>query len=332
MKELKGKLNYINQYNTNESKINHVLMEKENSDFFIVILCEKKLESILSKNSIMESFNKLNSTVLLMDDFIDNTPTLYLGIDGKETIIENISSLLKNMMLKTGYEKQRLIICGHGRAGAASLILGSKVDAKYLITSFPSLTFQESFEGIVNFKDDEILDYVVGNVYNESENIIDELVKRKIFTNQKLKSDIYIHGNIEDSSTKKLTDYFSNNNQHYQLNKLGEYDNNETLFLKRLLLETFEGLKSNVIIKDPLIKKIDDYNFSMNLRLDNINIETMDIAIYFYSKDKRELAINYNKDMNYKLHLQLDIIESIKIFVKVKNEVIDIKRYFIKKN
>lgn len=326
-----SKTNYasLKHYEGSSHKINHLFLKKDKGTYLIVILCENRLENIIESKSIMDCLNSLENNILLVDDYINNIPTFYMGIGGKETVSEDVLSLINTVLKDVGYSSQRMIVCGHGRAGAAALILGEKLKSNYVFSSFPKVYFNSSIQHLESGKKSDVLDYIVGNPDNSSEVILNELLHKKVLRNIRYQPNIFLQGSITDESLNEITQHFDNIKQIYDLDILEEYENSETLFLKSFLQGKIQLVMENIIIEDPEIGVFDDNNFKLSLKLKNFDAEKMEIAIYFYSKTKWIKSINYNKELEYNINLNLGNVDSIKIFVKKGNRVLDIKRYFV---
>lgn len=307
--------------------LNHLLLKKVQGDYLIIILCEKRIKNIIKSQSLMNYLNSSKNSILLVDDYINDIPTFYLGVNGKETVTTDLISLINSISKDEDFESQRIIVCGHGRAGTSSIILGEKIKAKYIISSFPEITLDELNEG--RGIDNEILEFVVGNEDNNSKDILEQLLQKKVLKNEKFQAEIYILGDPTDSSMKKIIDKFDINKQIYHLETIQNYDKSETLFLKKILNEKIELVRNDMIIKKPECEYKSDENFILKLNLINFEIESMDVAVYFYSKTKWIKAINYNKDLFYNIDLDLNLVDSIKVFVKKGKRVLDVKRYVI---
>lgn len=329
MKVSETNYNSPKYYEGSNHKINHLFLKKDNGNYLIVILCDNRLENILKNKSIMDYLNSLENNILLVDDYIDDMPTFYIGVGGKETVSEDILSLINTVLKDVGYDVQRMIVCGHGRAGASSLILGEKLKSKYVFSSFPKLYFSSSLQYLEADKKNDVLDYIVGNPENYSEDILNELLHRKILRDKRYQSKIFLQGTATDESLSEMIQHFDNIKQIYNLDIQQEYNNNEEFFLKSFLQEKIQVVIKNMIIEKPEIELLDNENFLLNLKLKNFDIDTMDVAIYFYSKTKWIKAINYNKELEYRVDLNFEIIDSIKIFVKKGKRVLDIKRCLI---
>lgn len=329
MDKLNQNSHLIDYYEGFHHKIKHLFLNKKKSDYLIVILCEKKIEDIAAASSVINRLDSLGNSILMIDDFINDMPSFYLGVNGKETIMKDISSLVLEKMYEEGKDVQRMIITGHGRGGTGALILSEKLKAQHLIVSFPSIYFDRSCETLGMFDKKELLNHIVSNPYNQSEQIIDELLHKKVLKDGIYHASINIQGNTADDSLNKIIKHFDYKKQKYILTNLQEYDNNELIFLNEYLPEKLNSIYNEMIIKEPQIEFIDKGKFLLELNLNNFDLEIMDVAIYFYSKKKREKAINYNKDLNYEVDIDLHSLDNIKIFVKKGKNVLDIKRYYI---
>lgn len=332
MKTSKTNYNSPQYYEGSNHNINHLFLKKDKGNYLIVILCDNRLENILKNKNIMDYLNSLENNILLVDDYIDDILTFYIGIGGKETVSEDVVSLINTVLKDIGYDVQRLIICGYGRAGTSSLILGEKLKTKYIFSSFPKLYFSSSVQYLEQNKKNEVLDYIVGNPGNYSEDILNELLHKKVLRDKRYQSKIFLQGIATDESLSEVIQHFDNIKQRYNLDIQQEYENSEELFLKSFLQEKIQVVIKNMIIEKPEIDILDNKSFLLNLKLKNFDIETMDVAVYFYSKTKWIKAINYNKELEYKIDLNFEIIDSIKIFVKKGKRVLDIKRCFVQKD
>lgn len=184
------------EYSESNYKIKYVL-EKNNSDKLLIVFtaCTKKGQKArYNYIRTVEGYNY--NKLFILDDFgFDNRGAYYLGKNKDFKIEEGIRNLIENITTNLNIKQE--VYIGSSKGGYAALYFGIERENSIIITGAPQYNLG-NYLAIPDHK--EILEYIMGDVTEDSINILNNLMKNKINNNKENNSKIFLHYSTEEET------------------------------------------------------------------------------------------------------------------------------------